>query len=96
MAKYISLPLECILTYLTQLKMKNCISLPLTPFSGLSHHAHFQTKTIDKLIAFFPNILVYNCRPYTHASNPINEFSVTAHAQLIFEKLLASYIRWFI
>ena len=23
------------------------------PFSGLSHHAHFQTKTIDKSIAFF-------------------------------------------
>ena len=22
-------------------------------FSGLSHHAHFQTKTIDKSIAFF-------------------------------------------
>ena len=23
------------------------------PFSGLSHHAHFQTKTTDKSIAFF-------------------------------------------
>ena len=56
------------------------------PFSGLSHHAHFQTKTIDKTIAFFfSNILVYNCRPNTHLPIPINEFSVTAHAQLIFE-----------
>ena len=34
-------------------KEKKCISLPLTPFSGLSHNAHFQTKTIDKSIAFF-------------------------------------------
>ena len=26
--------------------------LPPTPFSALSHHAHFQTKNIEKLIAF--------------------------------------------
>ena len=35
------------------LKRKNCTSLPLTPFPALSRHAHFQTKTIDKSIAFF-------------------------------------------
>ena len=35
------------------LKRKNCISLPLTPFSALSHHAYFQTETIDKSIACF-------------------------------------------
>ena len=35
-----------------QKKKNNCISLPLTHFQG-SHHAHFQTKTIDKSIAFF-------------------------------------------
>ena len=28
------------------------ISLPPTPFSALSHHAHFQTKNIEKSIAF--------------------------------------------
>ena len=28
------------------------ISLPPTPFSALSHHAHFQTKIIEKSIAF--------------------------------------------
>ena len=35
------------------IKRKNYTSLPLTPFQALSHHAHFQTKTIDKSIAFF-------------------------------------------
>ena len=34
-------------------KEKKCISLPPTPFSALSHHAHFQTKIIDKSVAFF-------------------------------------------
>ena len=34
------------------LKRKNCTSLPLTPFPAMSHHAHFQTKPIDKSIAF--------------------------------------------
>ena len=32
---------------------ENSISLPPTPFSTLPHHAHFQTKHIDKSIAFF-------------------------------------------
>ena len=32
------------------------ISLPPTPFSALPHHAHFQTKNIDKSIAFFKYI----------------------------------------
>ena len=34
-------------------KEKLYFSLPLTPFPALSHQAHFQTKTIDKSIAFF-------------------------------------------
>ena len=34
-------------------KKEKLYSLPLTPFPALSHHAHFQTKTIDKSIAFF-------------------------------------------
>ena len=85
-------------------KENKCISLLLTSFSGVSHNAHFQAKTIAKSIPFFffffffffLNILVYSCRPNTHLPNPINAFSVTAHAHLIFEKLLASCIRWFI
>ena len=35
---------------------ENSISLPPTPFSALPHHAHFQTKIIDKSIAFFKYI----------------------------------------
>ena len=77
-------------------KEKKMFFFTTHPFSGLSHHAHFQTKTIDKSIAFFSNILAYDCRPNTHLPTSINEFSVTAHAQLIFEKLLASCIRWLI
>ena len=37
-------------------KRKKSISLPPTPFSALRHHAHFQTKNIDKSIAFFKYI----------------------------------------
>ena len=73
-----------------QLKRKKCISLPPTPFSALSHHAHFQTKNIDKSIVFFFQI------NWSILPNPTNGLSVTAHAQLIFEKKLASCIRWFI
>ena len=38
---------------LMPLKRINCISLPPAPFSALPHHASFQTKYIDKSIAFF-------------------------------------------
>ena len=62
----------------------------------LPHHAHFQTKNIDNSLAFFSNIEFYNCQPSTHLPNDTNRFSVTVHAQLIFEKQLASSIRWFI
>ena len=94
MMRRVSLPSECFLTNLMPLKRKNCISLPLTPFSALSHHVHFQTKNINKSIVFFSNILVYNnCRPNTHLPNPTNGLSATAHAQLIFEKVLAPCIR---
>ena len=34
-------------------KKKKLYFFTTHPFSGLSHHAHFQTKTIDKSIAFF-------------------------------------------
>ena len=34
-------------------KKKKMYFFTTHPFSGLSHHAHFQTKTIDKSIAFF-------------------------------------------
>ena len=33
-------------------KKKKLYFFTTHPFSGLSHHAHFQTKTIDKSIAF--------------------------------------------
>ena len=35
------------------IKKKKLYFFTTHPFSGLSHHAHFQTKTIDKSIAFF-------------------------------------------
>ena len=68
------------------------------------HPPHFQhcltmhtfKRKILKSQQHFPNIFVYNCRPNTHLPNPTNGFSVTAHAELIFEKLLASCIRYFI
>ena len=60
------------------------------PISSLVSPCTLSNETIDKSIIFFSNILVYNCRPNTHFPNPTNGFSVTAHAQLIFEKLLAS------
>ena len=34
-------------------KKKKLYFFTTHPFSGMSHHAHFQTKTIDKSIAFF-------------------------------------------
>ena len=37
-------------------KEKKSISLPPTPFLALPHHAHFQTKNIDKSITFFKYI----------------------------------------
>ena len=42
--------------HLLPFKRKDSISLPPTPFSALPHHAHFQTKIIDKSIAFFKYI----------------------------------------
>ena len=55
---------------------RNPISLPPTPASALSHHAHFQT--IFKPTTFFK---------YTHKHLPIptNGSSVTVHAEFIFE-----------
>ena len=38
---------------LNAVKKKKLYFFTTHPFSGLSHHAHFQTKTIDKSIAFF-------------------------------------------
>ena len=32
---------------------KEKLYLPPTPFSAMPHHEHFQTKNIDKSIAFF-------------------------------------------
>ena len=57
---------------------RNPISLPPTPSSALSHHAHFQTISSGKSTAF---LQVYWYRFVDH----INGSSVTAHAELIFE-----------
>ena len=66
------------------------------PISSLVSQGTLSNENYWKVNSFFSNILVYDCRPNTHLPNPTNGFSVTAHAQLIFEKLLASCIRWFI
>ena len=44
---------------------KNSISLPPTVFSALPHHAHFQTKHIDKPMAFFKYTGIYFLTKYT-------------------------------
>ena len=66
---------------------------PIFSIASLCTLSNENTLISQKLLS---NILVYNCRPNTHLPNPTNGFSVTAHAQLSFEKLLASCIWWFI
>ena len=69
------------------------------PISALPHKQTFKRK-ISISQKLFSNTLVYNCRSNTHLPNPTNGFtngfSVAVHAKLIFEKLLASCLSWFI
>ena len=95
-AKYISLPSECSLTNLMQLKRKHCVSLPSIPFSAYPHNAHFQTKNIDKSLDFFQiywSIIVDQIHTYQILQTDLVWLRMLSWFT---KKMLASCIRWFI